>query len=122
MTTVLTPAAEALPSAEITPTPTDVFIVDVWVSNPDPAPTETVIILGTLRRNGLYLNHVTMNATWPDEDNPRNMPNCTVQVLYQRGVCSTLAGKYPPGVYVPIDISFTFRGKTYTGTTGFTPK
>jgi hypothetical protein len=119
---VVTPAAAAQVSPESMPTPADVFAVKVWVSNENPRPDETVIIYGTLRRNGLYLNGLMMYATWPGPEDLHGMPNCSIDVIYQRGVCTTYAGNFPSGVYVPIDISFVFRGKTYTGQTGFTPK
>jgi hypothetical protein len=117
-----TPSTAVQTSPESTPTPADVFVTKVWVSNENPGPDETVTIYGTLQRNGMYLNGVMMYATWPGPEDLHGLPNCSIDVIYQRGICNTKAGNYPSGVYVPIDISFVFRGKTYTGKTGFTPK
>jgi hypothetical protein len=105
-----------------TPTPEATFFVDVWVDNPTPARDDKVILIGMLNMQGVFLNGITMQATWPDAQISRGVPNCNVQLSYGRGVCVIDAGKYPPGTYVPIRVSFEYRGGVYVGETGFTPQ
>jgi hypothetical protein len=65
---------------------------------------------------------MAMTATWPDSKLERGVPNCHVQVIYQRGICITEASKYPVGVFVPVTVRFEYRGGTYSAQTGFTPQ
>jgi hypothetical protein len=103
-------------------TPADKFEVYAWVDKPTPAKDERVIISGSLKKNGVYLGGMAMTATWPDSTLERGIPNCHVQVIYQRGICITEADKYPSGVYVPVTVKFEYRGGTYTAQTGFKPQ
>ena len=103
-------------------TPADKFEVYAWVDKPTPARNERVIISGSLKKNGVYLGGMAMSATWPDSTLERGVPNCHVQVIYQRGICITEASKYTSGVFVPVTVKFEYRGGTYTAETGFTPQ
>lgn len=115
-TTAVEVATAQLSSAE------DTFAVSAWVDNPAPKRGDKVILLGNLKKNGVFLGGIMMKATWPDESQPRGMPNCYVMVNYQRGVCVIDAGKYPVGEFVPIEITFDYRGRRFTAQTGFTPQ
>ena len=116
----------ATPEPQVTASPSSssqkTFIVDAWVDNPTPSRNDKVILLGTLTMNGLYLGGIMMTATWPDKTQSRGTPNCYVMVLYQRGVCVIDASKFPAGEFVPIHISFEYRGQQFSGDTGFTPR
>ncbi len=115
--------ASPAPSAVPSPTPEDIYEVQVWVDNPNPARDETVTISGSLIKNGVYLSQMLrMEAWWPEEGQDRGVPNCFSMVIYQRGICTLEAKDYPSGVYVPVTVELEYNGKTYTGTTGFTPK
>jgi hypothetical protein len=116
------------------PTPTDLqtilapsqtsensFEVEAWVDNPAPAHGTRVILVGSLIKNSVYLSGIMMQATWPDKTQERGVPNCYVLVTYGRGVCTIDASSLPPGVFVPITITFEYDGVTYVGQTGFTP-
>jgi hypothetical protein len=114
------PGKTATPAASATPA--DKFEVYAWVDKPTPAKDERVIISGSLKKNGVYLGGMAMTAIWPDSTLERGVPNCHVQVIYQRGICITEADKYPSGVYVPVTVKFEYRGGTYTAQTGFKPQ
>ena len=118
------PVSTPVNSALSTPTTKseDTFQVYAWVGNPDPAQDDKVILSGSLIKNGVYLGGMAMQATWPDETHERGVPNCSVQVIYQRGICIIDASRYPPDVYVPITVTFGYRDQTYIGHTGFTPR
>jgi hypothetical protein len=109
-------------SSTLSPTSKDTFQVYAWVDKPNPAQDDRVILSGSLIKNGVYLGGMTMQATWPDEAQERGVPNCFVQVIYQRGVCTIDASRYPPDVYVPITVTFGYRDQIYIGHTGFTPR
>lgn len=100
----------------------EVFEVRAWVNKPNPERDERVTLHGSLIKNGVYLGGMAMQAVWPEEGQERGVPNCSVQVIYQAGVCAIEAADYPSGVYVPITVIFNYRGERYTAETGFTPK
>lgn len=110
----------ALPT--VTPATDDVFEVFAWVDKPTPARDERVTISGSLVKNGVYLGGIMMRADWPREGQERGVPNCFVQMIYQRGVCVAEASDYPSGVYVPVTVTIEYRGVIYTAETGFTPQ
>jgi hypothetical protein len=114
------PAPQPLPTPSATPE--DIFQVVAWMDNPEPEHNERVILSGSLIKNGVYLGGMAMHAMWPDGTQERGVPNCSVQVIYQRGVCTIDASKYPVDVYVPITITFEYRDQIYIGHTGFTPR
>jgi hypothetical protein len=97
------------------------FTVEAWVDNPEPSSGERINISGSLRRNGLYLGGMMMSGFWPDEDDDR-LPDCHIQVIYQRGICTVYADDFPVGEYIPVKVSFEYFGNTYSGETGFTRK
>jgi hypothetical protein len=117
---------DQLPVVQVTPTssPTiaDSFYVDVWVNNPTPSQNDKVILFGMLNKNGVFLSGIMMEATWPDENQSRGIPNCYIQLSYARGVCIIDAGKFPSGKYVPVQVLFEYEGQRFTGESGFTPK
>jgi hypothetical protein len=108
-------AAPALP-------PADRFQIEAWVDNRAPARDSRVTVSGSLIKNGVRLGGMMMQATWPDKTQERGLPNCNVLVIYGSGVCAVDAGNYPPGVFVPITITFKYGGLTHIGHTGFTPQ
>jgi hypothetical protein len=120
-TALRTTAGEAStqPAAPPTPTPSDQFVVTAWVDNPYPKSGERINISGSLQKNGTYLGGMMMSAYWPDEDDDR-LPDCHIQVIYQRGICIVYAENFPVGEYTPIKISFDYFGQVFTGETGFT--
>jgi hypothetical protein len=99
---------------------TATFEVVAWVSDPDPEPGERVMLYGSLLKDGVHLGGMAMRASWPDEDQERGIPNCSVQVIYGSGVCIVETEDFQPGAYVPIMVSFEYQGKIYRGETGFT--
>ena len=105
-----------------TAAPTDVFKVNTWVNNPAPRRGEQVIVYGSLIKNGVLLGGTMMQGTWTDESHQPGTPNCFVLVTYGRGVCVVETSQFPTGRYVPVNIRFDYRNKTYTGSTGFTPR
>lgn len=118
-----TPPPASLPTqAVISPTSTDVFEIVAWVDKPNPARDERVTISGSLIKNGIYLGGIMMQAYWPREGQERGVPNCYVQAIYQRGICTAEASDYPPGVYVPVTVIYNYEGVIYTAETGFTPQ
>ena len=121
------PAASTTPPLQQrTPSPlpasADVFKVNTWLSDPEPARGEQVIAYGSLIKNGVLLGGIMMQGTWQDASHEPGTPNCFVLVTYGRGVCAIDTGAFPPGVYVPVEIEFDYRGATYSGSTGFTPR
>jgi hypothetical protein len=102
-----------------TPTSSDIFRLEAWVDNPNPKSGERINISGSLIKNGVYLGGMMMSAYWPDEDDDR-LPDCHIQVIYQRGICTVYADNFPVGEYTPVKISFDYFGQTFTGETGFT--
>jgi hypothetical protein len=100
----------------------DEFIVKTWVNKPNPSQDDLVTLYGSLIKNGVHLGGMMMQATWPDPNQERGTPNCNVLVIYQTGVCTIEAGKYPSGEYLPITVVFDYGGSVYKGETGFTPR
>lgn len=96
--------------------------MEAWVDKPSPARDGRVIARGSLIKNGVRLGGMMMQATWPDETQERGVPNCNVLVTYGSGVCAIDAEGYPPGVFVPITVTFDYDGTRYVGHTGFTPQ
>lgn len=113
------PAELAQPESGPSPISTDVFQVTAWVDNPSPKAGERINISGSLIKNGVYLGGMMMAAYWPDEDDDR-LVDCTIQVIYQRGICIVYADDFPVGEYTPVRVSFEYFGQTFTGETGFT--
>jgi hypothetical protein len=101
---------------------TPTFEVDAWVSDPNPPLGSRIMLYGSLIKDGVHLGGMAMRATWPDENQERGVPNCTVQVIYGSGVCIVESEGFQPEVYVPITITFEYQGKMYSGQTGFTPR
>jgi hypothetical protein len=122
------PSATISPAEEIQGTPTlstpsaDTFLVDAWMSNPTPSRDSKVVLIGNLRKDGVYLGGIIMRATWPDETHTDESPNCYVTIIYQRGVCTIDVSHFKPGILVPIQISIEYQGKLYYGQTQFIPK
>jgi len=108
----------SVPEAE----PEDKFEVHAWVDKPIPVQGEQITLFGNLRKNGVILGGMMMEANWPDENQERGRPNCYVLVIYQGGVCVIDTKGYPIGEYVPLVVKFVYDGQTFTGETGFTPK
>jgi hypothetical protein len=98
------------------------FEVVAWVNNPEPPQGSRIMLYGSLIKDGVFLGGMAMVAEWPDASQERGVPNCSVQVIYQAGVCIIETKDLPAGVYVPITISFEYQGQTYSGGTGFTPR
>jgi hypothetical protein len=120
-----TPTAAPLvgePSAVGLPTPANTFDVDVWVDNATPSREQRVTVSGSLIKNGVRLGGLMMRANWPDPTRERGTATCYVQVIYGAGVCAIEAHTHPPGIFVPVTITFDYRGGTYIGHTGFTPQ
>ena len=103
------------------PTPGEAIKVVAWLDNPNPKVNERVMLYGSLLKHGVHLGGMAMRAVWPDENQERGMPNCSVQVIYGSGVCIVETTGFPANVYVPITISFEYQGKIYRGHIGFTP-
>jgi hypothetical protein len=111
---------------EITPTPPatpgDKFEVKVWLDNPTPSQNSSVHVWGSLIKNGVYLGGMMMRATWPGKTEKSGTSSCDVLVTYGSGMCTVQVEDYPPGVFVPITVTFDYRGARYTAPTGFTPR
>lgn len=107
-----------------TPIPlrTATFEVVAWVSDPNPQLGSRVILHGSLLKDGIHLGGMAMRATWPDNNQERGVPNCSVQVIYGSGVCIVESEGFQAGVYVPITVTFEYQNKYYSGQTGFTPR
>ena len=94
--------------------------MDAWVDNPTPPQNSLIVLRGSLIKNGLiYLSGIPMRATWPEKS---GASLCQVLVTYGRGICTIDVKDYPPGVFVPITITFYYQDRWYTGHTGFTPQ
>ncbi len=100
----------------------DKFKVKAWVDGRTPAQNSQVIVFGSLIKNGVHLGGIMMHATWPDVSGKSGTSSCDVLVIYGKGVCSLRVRDYVPGVFVPITVTFDYRGARYTGHTGFTPQ
>lgn len=111
-----------LPAEYIYQESQDEFVIKTWVNKPNPSRDELVTVYGSLIKNGAHLGGMMMQATWQDPAQERGVPNCNVLVIYQTGVCTIEAGKYPSGEYLPITVSFDYDGIILTGETGFTPR
>ncbi|MGD2156223.1 MAG: hypothetical protein PVG14_00835 [Anaerolineales bacterium] len=121
---IIEPSASIAPQETIAPIlmRTPVFEVDAWVSDPNPLLGSRIMLYGSLIKDGVYLGGMAMRATWPDDNQERGVPNCTVQVIYGSGVCIVESEGFQPDVYVPITVTFEYQGKIYSGQTGFTPR
>jgi hypothetical protein len=98
------------------------FEVVSWFDDPEPEHGSRVMLYGSLIKSGVTLGGMMMEATWPDENQARGVPNCRVQVIYGSGVCIIETADLPKGVYIPITLKFEYQGKTYQGQTGFTAR
>jgi hypothetical protein len=117
-----TASTPAVPRGGIeTPAPTssDVFQVTAWVDNPYPKAGERINISGSLIKNGVYLGGMMMSGFWPDEKDDR-LPDCHIQVIYQRGICIAYADNFPVGEPITVKVSFDYFGQTFSGETSFT--
>jgi hypothetical protein len=103
------------------PASNDFIRVKAWADNPTPKSGERVIVYGSLIKRTVWLGGIMMQASWADPSHIPGTPNCFVLVTYGRGVCVIETAGFTPGVYVPVQIKFVYRGETYTGSTGFTP-
>ena len=108
------------PSPTATLPSTDTFAIDTWFWDTDPVQGERVTFYGCLVKNGLSLNGIMMDATWPDKNKELGMGSCHVMVNYQRGVCTIYTTGLPVGEYIPVTVKFNYQGVIYTKTTGFT--
>ena len=109
-------------TSEPFPLRTPIFEVVAWVDDPNPQVGSRVMLYGSLIKDGVYLGGMVMRATWPDEDQERGVPNCSVQVIYGSGVCIVETEGFRPNAYVPITVAFEYDGQTYSGKIGFTPR
>jgi len=118
------PAASIAPQIVSSPIPvhTATFEIVAWVDNPEPKLGSRVILYGSLLKDGVHLGGMAMRATWPDENQERGVPNCSVQVIYGSGVCIIESEGFRSGVYVPVTVTFEYQGEIYSGQTGFTPR
>ena len=112
------PEIAPMPSA----TPGDTFEVKAWVDNPTPFQNSLVNVWGSLIKNGVHLGGIMMRATWPDKTEKSGTSSCDVLVIYGAGVCGVPVKDYALGVFVPITVTFDYRGVRYTAHTGFTPQ
>lgn len=105
-----------------TPTPfhTAIFKIVTWFDNPEPELGSRVILYGSLIKDGVHLGGMAMRATWPDENQERGVPNCSVQVIYGSGVCVIETAGFQPDEYIPVTVTFEYQGRNYSGQTGFT--
>lgn len=106
-----------MPSA----TPGDQFEVKAWVDNPTPSQNSPVHVWGSLIKNGVHLRGIMMRATWPGKTEKSGTSSCEALVIYEAG-CTVQVKDYPPGVFVPITVTFDYWGLRYTAHTGFTPQ
>jgi hypothetical protein len=106
------------------PTPTLEYVIEArsWVSDPAPDREERVIVFGSLVKNRRFLGGIMMKATWIDPSRGNSQRECYLLVNYQRGDCIIEVKDFPVGIYVPVNITFNYRDRIYTTTTGFTPK
>jgi hypothetical protein len=110
------------PAAALSSASEDIFQVDTWVNRPEPDQDERVIVYGSLIYRGVRLGGIMMRATWPQEGRQAGKHECLSLVTYGRGVCTLEAADFPAAVSVPITVTFTYQGQTYTGRTSFTPR
>jgi len=106
-----------------TPTPfhTPIFKIVTWFDNPKPELGSRIILFGSLIKDGVHLGGMAMRATWPDKNQERGVPNCSVQVIYGSGVCTIETAGFQAGEYIPVMVSFEYQGRIYSGRTGFIP-
>ena len=120
------PEPVATIATQIVPTPTPIhtttFEVVTWFVTPDPKLGSRIMLFGSLLKDGVHLGGMAMRATWPDENQERGVPNCSVQVIYGSGVCAIETAGFQPGEYVPVTVTFEYQGKLYSGQTGFTSR
>jgi hypothetical protein len=99
-----------------------IFRVTAWVVDPTPPLNSHIVVRGSLIKYGVYLGGIMMLATWPDENHERGVPNCSALVTYGTGKCVIDVSRFPPGIFVPVTVTFNYMGKTYSAQTGFTPQ
>lgn len=105
------------------PTEPELFQVKAWVDNPTPSLDSRIVVRGSLIQYGnYYVGGIMMSGFWPDETIERGLPNCFTLVTYGTGKCVIDVSRFPPGEFVPVTVSFDYRGKIYTAQTGFTPQ
>jgi hypothetical protein len=100
----------------------DKFEITSWLLNPSPAQGDIVTLVGMLAKNGLYLNAVVLEASWPGEAQERNEPSCTSPVIYQRGICYIDTANFTSGESVLVTLKFRYNDKVIAGETSFTIK
>lgn len=117
-----TQSAPATTSPTPMPTSVDRFEVKAWVNEPDPKFGQVVGLMGSLIKNGVYLNGIMMSGYWqqPGEDAPSL--HCYDMATYQRGKCNIIVEGFPENEYVPLKIRFIYNDMLFTAETGFTPR
>lgn len=119
----LMPVATITTQGIPTPTPFHIHIFEVvtWFDNPEPKLGSRVILYGSLIKDGVHLGGMAMRVAWPDKNQERGVPNCSVQVIYGSGVCIIETAGFQPDEYIPVTVTFEYQGRVYSGQTGFTP-
>lgn len=94
-------------------------VVQACVSNSDPAAGAVVTVYGRLVVNGQVAAGAQMNTTWYYKT---TSPGCSA-TADSDGVaeCSRDTGRPTKGYTVRIAVSFTYNGRSYSGSTSFTP-
>lgn len=93
--------------------------VDAWFDNPNPPMGSNVTLSASLLKNGLWTGGMQMYAHWVQGG---ELKECSVLVIYQRGICTIPVEGFEPGVYVPVTYTFHYGGRDFTGYAGFTPR
>lgn len=117
-TAIAQPAATAPPTAK----PAAAYSATASVSNKAPARGATVIVTGTLKRNGQPVNGATMFTTWHYKSSTSSCSGKTNATGTAR--CSREIGGATAGYEVTITVLFQDAGGTTLATTGtsFTPR
>lgn len=124
------PTPTATPTSTRTPTltptrrptlrPAGLVQVSARVSDTTPRRTSVVTVYGQITRDGAGVAGVPMQTEWEfknttmrcsDRTGPDGVASCSLPIL--------LAAK---GQEVTVRVTFTYEGKAYTATTGFTPR
>lgn len=117
----VTPAPAPLPQPTTAPAPSASAVVSAWVSDATPAQYDYVTVYGQITSAGASVSGVPMHTTWH---------YCTTtsygDVTYSRsdGIasCKRSISRATLGYYVEVDVEMTFQGRSYSATTGFTPR
>lgn len=98
----------------------DQYEVYAWVDKPTPLQGEMVILFGNLKKNGVILGGIMMEAMWSGEAQDRGLPSCYIMVLYQRGLCFIDTTDFPVGESVPLTVKFRYNELILTDETSIT--